>query len=78
MSTIDPVQFGRLIEAMDNLSRELKETKQSNEALTARVEELESRWDSGKKGLAVVILVLGFALFGVKETLQSVFKLVMP
>jgi hypothetical protein len=78
MSTIDPVQFGQLIATMEHLAKELKETREANRALAARVEELENRWDTGKKGLVVVILVLGFALFGVKETLQSALRLVMP
>lgn len=78
MSTIDPVQFGQLIATMEHLSKELKETREANVALAARVAELEDRWDTGKKGLAAVVLVVGFALFGVKETFQSLLKLVMP
>jgi hypothetical protein len=78
MSTIDPVQFGQLIATMQHLATKLEETSKSNEALTARVAELESRWDTGKKGLAAVVLVVGFALFGVKETFQTLLKLVMP
>lgn len=78
MSTIDPVQFGQLIATMEHLSKELKETREANNALAMRVAELENRWDTGRKGLIVVILVLGFALFGVKETLQSALRLVMP
>ncbi len=78
MSTIDPVQFGQLIAEMQHLSKELKETREANNELAKRVSELESRWDTGKKGLAVVVLVVGFALFGVKETMQSVMRLVLP
>lgn len=78
MSTIDPVQFGQLIATMQHLSEKLEQTSKTNEALTLRVEQLESRWDTGTKGLAVVVLVVGFALFGVKETMQSVLKLVLP
>jgi hypothetical protein len=78
MSTIDPVQFGQLIATMQHLTEKLEQTSRSNEALAARVAELESRWDTGKKGLAVVVLVVGFALFGVKETMQSVMRLVLP
>lgn len=71
---IDPVLFGRLLASVETLQKTIEVATEQNEALAGRVAELESKLDSGRRGLTVIALVAGFAIFGVKETLQALFK----
>jgi len=74
MSDIDPVLFGKLLASMEHNAELLKASSEAITELTGRVAELESKLDTGRKGLTVIALVAGFAIFGVKETLTTLFK----
>lgn len=71
---INPVQFGRMIEALENLTAELKSHRREMGVLNGRVEFLESRYALGKWGIGGLVLVVGFAMFGVKETLRTILQ----
>lgn len=71
---INPVQFGRMIEALENLTAELKSHRREVGILNDRVEFLESRYALGKWGIGGLVLVVGFAMFGVKETLRTILQ----
>lgn len=71
---INPVQFGRMIEALENLTAELKSHRREMGVLNSRVEFLESRYALGKWGVGGLVLVVGFAMFGVKETLRTILQ----
>ena len=83
LSQIDPIQFGRMIEAMERLTDEVeaarKDSVETRKAmhettteLVARIEELESRFLMGKWTLVGIMLAVGTAAIGLKETLGHV------
>lgn len=71
---IDPVQFGRMLSAMERLTVELERTSQTMSAMDNRIEFLESRYAIGKWGVGGLVLMMGFAVFGVKETLYALWR----
>lgn len=82
-TSIDPVQFGRMLEAMERLTDEVEaarkdsvETRkamhETTTALVDRIEELESRFLMGKWTLVGVLLAVGTAAIGLKETLGHI------
>lgn len=78
MSEIDPVRFGQMINAMEGLEKALASTASELEKVDERLEKLdgrlgtvEDRFRLGKAGLIGLAVGLGFALYGVKETLQA-------
>ena len=66
MAVIDPVQFGRLLASVDNLTETLGETQEAMQALNTRIVELESRYTFGKAALTGLIIGAGFAVKGFK------------
>lgn len=74
MAVIDPVQFGRLLASVDNLTETLGETQEAMQALNARIAELESRYAFGKAALTGLIIGAGFAVKGLWETLTGLIK----
>lgn len=74
MSDIDPVQFGRLLASVEQLTETLGETQESIDALNARILELESRYAFGKAALTGLIIGAGFAVKGAWETLHGWLK----
>ena len=74
MTDIDPVQFGRLLASVDNLTETLGETHEAMQALNARIVELESRYTFGKAALTGLIIGAGFAVKGLWETLTGLIK----
>lgn len=74
MAVIDPVQFGRLLASVDNLTETLGETQEAMQALNARIVELESRYAFGKAALTGLIIGAGFAVKGLWETLTGLIK----
>lgn len=80
---IDPVEFGRTIAAMQNLNdrlvamdSRLAKTDESMDKLSSRMGEMEEKYRMGKFGLSAVMLVIAFALFGVKETISEIWSIV--
>jgi len=71
---IDPVQFGRLLASVDNLTETLGETQEAMQALNVRIVELESRYAFGKAALTGLIIGAGFAVKGLWETLTGLLK----
>lgn len=71
MADIDPVQFGRLLASVDQLTETLGETQEAMQALNARIVELESRYAFGKAALTGLIIGAGFAAKGVVDTLKA-------
>lgn len=74
MTDIDPVQFGRLLASVDNLTETLGETHEAMQALNARIIKLESRYAFGKAALTGLIIGAGFAVKGLWETLMGLIK----
>ena len=73
---VSPVEFGKMIAEMQQLRREIHAHRQVCEALDFRINTLESRYTFGKYSLFGILTAAGFALFGVKETLRSIWGLV--
>jgi len=71
---IDPVQYGRLLQAMEHLSEQVPALTAQLTDLQDRLAEVESRYRVGKWGLGGLVLGVGFAVFGLKETLALVWK----
>ena len=74
MADIDPVQFGRLLASVDQLTETLGETQEAMQALNSRIFELESRYAFGKAALTGLIIGAGFAVKGAWETLTGLLK----
>lgn len=82
MSDIDPVEFGRLLGAMQALRETIASDRQAREAekaewfeemdgLKTRLDALEGKLRMGKFTGIGLIVGLCFAIFGIKETLQA-------
>ena len=71
VADIDPVQFGRLLASVDQLTETLGETQEAMQALNARIVELESRYRVGKGVIFGIVLGAGFAAKGVIDTLKA-------
>ena len=71
MADIDPVQFGRLLASVDQLTETLGETQEAMQALNARIVELESRYRVGKGVIFGIELGAGCAAKGVIDTLKA-------
>ena len=67
---VSPVEFGKMIAEMQQLRREIHAHRQVCEALDFRINTF------GKYSLFGILTAAGFALFGVKETLRSIWGLV--
>ena len=78
MSDIDPVQFGRLLESVEQLTEKLDQTSEHLDKVNQRLDELENRWTMGKSGIAGIALGLGFAIWGVKDTLTKIAEWFTP
>lgn len=78
MSEISGVEFGKLIATIEHLTEKLDETTAHVAALNSRMSELEGRWKLGKAGLAGIALGLGFAIWGVKDTLTKIAEWFTP
>ena len=78
VNEISPVEFGKLIANMTNLTEKLDETSAHVDALNQRMGELEGRWKLGKAGIAGLTLGVGFSLWGVKDTLQKLLDWLSP
>lgn len=74
MADIDPVQFGRLLASVDQLTETLGETQEAMQLLNARIGELESRYAFGKAELTGLIIGAGLAVKGLWETLTGMIK----
>jgi hypothetical protein len=65
--SIDPVQFGKLIAQVQHLSEQLEKAQQSMNTLSTRLGEVEDRYKVGKAAAFGAVLVLGAAVYGVKD-----------
>ena len=73
MSEIDPVRFGELLEEMRALRRELEGARSDLRAHDERIISLEDRFQFGKGWIIGMVIGLGFAFIGVKQTLYTLF-----
>lgn len=73
---INPIQFGQMLAELAATRTELTRTRAEIESLTKRIADMESHWSRGRASLAGLILGLGFAVVGLKQTLQSVWMVV--
>jgi hypothetical protein len=71
---IDPVQYGRLLQAMEHLSEQVPELTAQLSNLQDRLADVENRYKLGKVGLGGLVIGLGFAMFGLKESLAMIWK----
>lgn len=71
MADIDPVRFGELIAAMRSLERQLEATQGELAAMEGRLISLEDRFRLGKGAIIGLVIGLGFALLGIKHTLDA-------
>ena len=73
---INPVQFGQMLAELAATREELTRTRQQIDALTKRIGDMEGHWSRGRASLAGLILGLGFAVLGVKQTVVTAWKAV--
>lgn len=78
MSDFNPVQFGQFLAKVEALTEKLTEAEKSIDALTDRLTQVESRYKVGKGALAGLLVGVGFAVFGVKETLNRIANALLP
>src|SRR5690606_2501128 len=71
---IDPVQYGRLLQAMEHLSEQVPALTAQLASVQERLAEVENRYRLGKWGLGGLVLGVGFAVFGLKETVAMLWK----
>lgn len=69
---IDPVEFGRLLESVQELNRKLASHAELAERLDQRLASLESLRSSGKSAVIGLALGLVFAVYGLKEALGRI------
>ena len=72
VSYIDPVQFGRLLESVEQLAEKLDVATQHVDTFNQRLTDIEGRWKIGKAGLGGLALGVGFAVWGIKDTLTKI------
>lgn len=72
---IDPVKFGQMLAILQRLEPELTQARVEVRSLEQRIQAMEERYRIGKYGAFGILLVIGFALFGVKETLTGIWKI---
>ena len=68
---INPVQFGQMLAELAATREELTRTRIQIDALTKRIGDMEGHWSRGRASLAGLILGLGFAILGVKQTFSA-------
>jgi hypothetical protein len=73
MPDFDRIQYGRMIESVEHLRRQLAHTSSQLSALEQRLNEIEGRFRLGKGILVGVMLLAGAAAYGVKEAITGVF-----
>lgn len=73
---INPVQFGQMLAELAATREELTRTRLQIDALTTRIGDMEGHWSRGRASLAGLILGLGFAVLGVKQTAVTLWKAV--
>ena len=64
---IDPVEFGRLLAEVRHLSAQLEDANKRMETLATRLGEVEDRYKVGKAAAFGALLVLGAAVYGIKD-----------
>ena len=81
MGEISPKEFGELVAEMRLTREALASTKSELVDLSVRqrqlhddIVDLRQKYNIGKAGLTGIIFGLGFAIFGVKEALQALWK----
>ena len=72
---INPVQFGQMLAELAATREELTRTRVQIDALTKRIGDMEGHWSRGRASLAGLILGLGFAALGVKQTFTAALNL---
>lgn len=78
MSDFNPVQFGQFLAKVEALTEKLTEAEKSIDALTERLTQVESRYKVGKGALAGLAIGAGFAVLGVKDTLNRIVNSLLP
>lgn len=73
---INPVQFGQMLAELAATREELTRTRLQIDALTQRISDMESHWSRGRASLAGLILGLGFAVLGIKQTVLTAWRAV--
>lgn len=68
---INPIEFGKMLAELSATRHELTQTRIQIDALTQRIADMESHWSRGRASLAGLILGLGFAILGVKQTFSA-------
>jgi hypothetical protein len=75
---IDPVQFGKLIAQVQHLSEQLERAQASMNVLSERLGEVEDRYKVGKAAAFGAVLVLGAAVYGIKDIFARMIGALTP
>ena len=75
MNEINPVQFGQMLAELAATREELSRTRVQIDNLAKRIGDMEAHWSRGRASLAGLVLGLGFAVLGVKQTFQAAWQL---
>ncbi|HET6631501.1 MAG TPA: hypothetical protein VFG73_02180 [Rhodanobacteraceae bacterium] len=71
---MNPVQYGRLIESVQQLTKQLTATSLQIDGLERRLQEVEGRFRMGRGVLLGLALALGYTLHNLGGMLQGLFK----
>lgn len=75
---IDPVEFGRLLSEVRHLSAQLEDANRRMETLANRLGEVEDRYKVGKAAAFGAVMVIGAAVYGVKDMFARIFGAISP
>lgn len=72
MVEIDRIQYGRMLQSVETLTKQLEATSRNVMALNERIEDLENRYRFGKGALFGLIFGAAMALQGLAGTIMWV------
>ncbi len=75
---IDPLLVGKMIQQLEHLSDQLEKTEKQMETLAKRLEAVEEKYRFGKAAAFGALLVLGAAVYGVKDMLGRALGALAP
>jgi len=77
-SGIDPLMFGQMMQQIAHLSAQLERAETRMETLSTRLGEVEDRYKLGKAAVFGAVMVLGAAMYGIKDMFARVVDAVTP
>ncbi len=77
-ASIDPIEFGKLLQEVRHLSAQLEDANERMETLAKRLGDVEDKYRFGKAAAFGAVMVLGAAVYGVKDLFARIFGALAP